>query len=145
MQTEFWLGLIIGGVLSFLGSVLANFFGVPIGTYVARRKVSWVESNRKRALRNYRWIRDLHSGKKDKYLAYLVDMATAILSTICIASAILLLLPAAPRSTWWDVAGACTIFLFALRHGIYLNIMRTRLDRFDDYKKTIMNRWGDVD
>jgi hypothetical protein len=62
-----WL-LFAGAFLGFVGSLLATFAAPPLSTAFGKLKSGFIERNKAKALAAYAEVRDLKSGKRDKYL-----------------------------------------------------------------------------
>jgi hypothetical protein len=62
-----WL-LLAGGILGFVGSLLATFTAPSVGDAFGKLKAGFIERNKASALASFTQVRDLKSGKRDKYL-----------------------------------------------------------------------------
>jgi hypothetical protein len=68
METkDAWI-LVAGAILGFIGSLLATFTSPSIGRVFGKLKSGFIERNKTSALSAYIEVRDLSTGKRDKYL-----------------------------------------------------------------------------
>jgi hypothetical protein len=84
MDAIFWIGILIGFLLSLAASVVANLFHGRIIAFFDSRKIAKQSNNFKKADAFHKLIEDLHSGKRDKY-AYLNRLAARMVMGAVIA------------------------------------------------------------
>jgi hypothetical protein len=79
MDTVFWIGIAIGAVLSLLASVVANLAHAKITGFLDNRKLIFLEKRKKKALELLSIIKELHDGKRDKYI-YMMRLAASVVA-----------------------------------------------------------------
>lgn len=147
MDANFWIGVSVGLVVSFIGSLFANYLTPTLSEFMSRGMASVVERNRKTAMRRYARICELHTEKFDRYFFMLNMWGWTI--TCWIASAVFqimaLLFLGIHSSSYMPLAYA--ILFFALGSFVLFKmlLMQSRLSHFDEYKKKLIERWGNID
>jgi len=147
MGLTFWLSLGGGAAIGFVVSLLANYFTPTFSDFVNRRRSNFIERNKKRALENFRTIKDLHEGQRDKYL-YLMELwgllhLSVIFGTgFFVILTILNLLKEAQskaellaRLTITIAALVC--FMMAIFLMVLVRLVGARLRNFDAYKAAL--------
>jgi hypothetical protein len=77
MNSIFWIGLAVGAILSFAASVVANILHNQITNLLDKRKIASQSKRYATAAQFHALIKDLHSGKRDRYL-YLMRLVIQI-------------------------------------------------------------------
>src|ERR1700738_4392109 len=73
METkDAWL-LLAGFILGYIGNLIATFTAPSVGSAFIKLKSGFIERNKASALASYAVVRDLKSGKRDKYLHTLTN------------------------------------------------------------------------
>ena len=137
-------------------SIVALVLAVPLGvashlltfrfvSFLERRKLIKAEKTKQQALQVYKRIKAFHDGTKDRYAYYLLLASAAI---ICAISASTLILVIALQNTFplailVILAALAALVTSLLLIGIYETARQ--LERFDDYKKEFVERWGPID
>jgi len=128
-SAAFWGGIVLGGVLSYAMSILANLSQSKVVSYLDSRKLVSHEKKQSKALDLHRVICDLHAGRRDRY-AYMLRMISGanisfLMSTVSLAGVgvILALVPEvdAPEYTLARLKplGISMILLLVSSLGLY--------------------------
>jgi H+/gluconate symporter-like permease len=130
MGPTFWIGLAIGAIVSLIASLFANYLTPTFSDFMNRGRASFVERSRKKALRKYAEVEELHSGKFDRYF-FIVFITIYSQDQIYMVSAIL---------------AACLFLVIKITY-IMLNmgLVQSRLTDFEQYKQKTVERWGSMD
>lgn len=164
MDRIFWIGIVIGTLLSFAASIAANLIESRINGFFAKRKSVSQEKMKRRALELHCIIAELHSGKRDRYLymsrllAVLVIRSVMVLTFAASAIVIAALVPNAPppRGGWFWIdphsyralGGAlaqlffCNVALYSVyRSGDRYRKIANALDDYEAYLAEFNDRW----
>ena len=152
MDWKFWAGLIMGGLIGLFASLLANYFTPTFSDYVNKRRTGFVEKSKKRAIRNFLIIKNLHEGKKDKYI-YLMDRWAHVTIFLMVAVAGVLIAEVVDISAedWidefvWDCSYGLGVVSFGamLVNYFRVTLVQTRLQNFEEYEAGLIKRWGNL-
>jgi len=151
MDPTFWIPLAIGAALSFIVSLFANYFTPTFSDFMNRRRTHFVERTRKSAMRQYAWVNALHSGKEDKYVfilnSWFFVLVYLIFSVGVFNAGILAAFVESDKpniSNFFLVLFAFVI-LKALYRCSHMMLMQSRLRDFEEYKRNLIDRWGEID
>ena len=151
---DIWL-LLAGAALGFVGSVLATFAAPSIGSVFGKLKSGFIERSKSNALASYVVVRDLHTGKRDKYL-YAINGWASI--NVLILGGLMAgglgfitrrlvggpIEPIHPVRTLLALIVGILIVLLVLRHLLTLFLTLNRVDNFDHYRAELLKRWPDI-
>lgn len=73
---EFWIGIILGGIISLAASVAANIYNAKILIFLERRKLISLDKRRSKAIKRDKLIRALYEGRTSE--AYVIDDLSAL-------------------------------------------------------------------
>jgi hypothetical protein len=149
-----WL-LIAGGILGFIGSLLATFAAPPVDTAIGKLKSGFIERNKAKALASYRLVWTLKSSKTDKYL-YAINhwgtlsfiTATAPLAAFLgIASSIIFGGPQLPRPIAFSMGAFIALLIvgWLLMRTLRFLLAIARVENFEHYRAELLRRWPDLD
>jgi hypothetical protein len=156
---DMWL-LLAGAVLGYVINLTATFTAPSVGTAFGKLKSGFIERNKARALAAYAEVRDLKSGKRDKYL-YAIShwgLVTFLYPTSFLAAFIVF---AARRAIgpdsfyqaqenapafWLFVSAIAASLIFAVVSGTLRVVLTlSRLENFEDYRAELLRRWPDIE
>ena len=151
MSPTIWIGLAIGAVLGFIASLFANYFTPTFSKFMDRRRTHFIERTRKSAMRQYAWVDALHSGKQDKYFFIINSWFFVLVYVVFSVGA----LNAGILSTYFEIDKPINSYLFlalfaftslkAMRRCLHMLLMQSRLKHFEEYKRSLIDRWGRID
>lgn len=165
MAWEFWIGIFLGGIISFLASVVANIFNTELVRFLDDRKIVFRERRRKNAPQLYNVIKDIHDGKRDKYVN-LLRLSTisnyaagSTIGGLC-SFAVLFALSLPPDFSFTDTSLPISsfrltfllfllFFAFSGLNGLKLSVDRhlniaAALRDFDAYQAQFKAIWGEL-
>jgi hypothetical protein len=164
MEAFFWV--IVGALLSFVASVIANYFDVSITKFVDSRRFYASEKRRQKAMTEFKRIRNFKEGRWDIHLFAIrqgiVGFIALILSATNIIRSMLVPIlkhsdPTPLRESFLGEEAMTTlltsvpafialIFLFWAQFSL-LRLLRTvrRFENFERYKNDLIQKWGSVD
>jgi hypothetical protein len=141
---DVWI-LLAGAFLGFVGSLLATFTAPSVGSAFGKLKSGFIERNKTRALASYAVVRDLKSGKRDKYLYAIKSWGFTL------AFLLLVVLGAIGYSTahGWLLRlpfGAFLVIVWwaSLNRMWHAVITFGRLEDFENYRAALLRRWPDI-
>ncbi|MDQ6867063.1 MAG: hypothetical protein M3178_01095 [Pseudomonadota bacterium] len=151
MNSNFWMGLGIGAVISFVASLFANYFTPTFSDFMDRRRTHFIERTRKSAMRQYAWVDALHSGKQDKYFFIINSWFFVLVYVVFSMGA----LNAGILSTYFEIGKPNISYLIlaflafttvkAFYRCFHMLLMQSRLEHFEEYKRSLIDRWGRID
>lgn len=109
MSAQFWFGLVLGGVLSLITSIAANLLNENIRSRVSNFSLARTSNRRARVLKQYRKLKTLNDGRRDKYL-YILNIihqmqAGFVLTVACVLMTVLFIgLTVIPDNFWPKVS-----------------------------------------
>lgn len=153
METkDAWI-LLAGAFLGFVGSLLATFAAPPVGSAFGKLKSGFIERNKAKALARYSEVRDLRSGKRDKYFYAINHWGVLTFITVTTPLAVLLgfetgLALGLPRTgaqvSIAAVGVALLLLFFFLRRTLRFLLTLGRLDNFENDRAELLRRWPDI-
>jgi hypothetical protein len=161
MDTTFWVGLVLGAILSLLMSVLVNVYNDRIRDALEGRKRIRLNKRREAELRTYRLICDLKQAKPEAYVSFIsrqTKVTFYLLYTICFIIFLLagffmerLLPPEKIFDRLVLLIGSDVFFLASLATCLqscwwsrHQATVERKLGRFEEYKKELKRKWGDA-
>ncbi len=151
MGPTFWIGLAIGAIVSLIASLFANYFTPTFSDFMNRRRASFVERSRKKALRKYAEVEELQSGKSDRYFFMIKGLGMIICYLFMINLAFILSsfirFDKPDKIYFFYILFAIMLFLLIRVGYIMLNmsLMQSRLADFEGYKQKLVKQWGSVE
>jgi hypothetical protein len=155
METkDLWL-LLAGAAVGYVINLMATFTAPSVGTAFGKLKSGFIERNKAKALAAYAEVRDLKSGKSDKYL-YAINgwgfiIAALLVVVIACVAASLIKMVEVVHATEYDFAlklastGILMLAMFlATRRFFNLHLTLGRLANFEDYRAELLRRWPDI-
>jgi hypothetical protein len=162
MDTNFWVGIGVGGFISLLASIAANLFHSKMVSFLDNRKTGLHERRLRSALALREVITDLKEGRRDKYIYMLWisrNISTGFVVSIgFLAGAMVAFLIGAPPdlSSWADNSKSiltfvvCYFMLFVSAFFTFVSVRSSRrfyeissaLDDFDGYDTAFKARWS---
>jgi CHASE2 domain-containing sensor protein len=150
MDSQFWLGVIVTVVVGVPGAygigILANMHTPRLVRFLESRKLLKKHKTRQQTLLVFNRIKAFRDGTRDRYPFYILLASAAVVCAI-IASTLILItalhneFPLAIPVYLLAAIAALTMLL--LLFGIYETARQ--IERFDDYKTEIEQRWGPID
>jgi hypothetical protein len=147
MDATFWIGVSVGLVVSFIGSLFANYLTPTFSDFMSRGMASVVERSRKTAMWRYARVSEFQSGKSDRYF-YMLNMwgwtISCWIGSATLAITALFVIGVGAKSY---IPLVCSLFLFLEGIVVLLirQLMQSRLANFDGYKQKLIERWGAID
>jgi uncharacterized membrane protein len=154
MDTTFWVGLVLGAILSLVASIVANIYNERILDKLEHFKLSRHEKRRDKALVEYRRLRHLHRGTRDKQ-AFTASQITRIMTiyvmVICVFVLVSMLtsdlagneISVSTRKVFAVVAlysaGLCTL-LGAVVARNFRSTLR-KLYNYEAYEAAVLAKW----
>jgi hypothetical protein len=139
-----WL-LLLGGVVGYIGSLVATFTAPSVSSGFGKLRSGLIERNKAKALDAYTETLDLKSGKRDKYLYAVMSWGFIIVYMLFfVAGSIVGLLDKDTVFRLPLLASAMCCALMALRRTAYLVITLDRLANFETYHAELLRRWPDI-
>jgi hypothetical protein len=153
MDSQFWLGVIVTAVVGLPGAyviaILANMHTPRLVQFLESRKLLKKHKTRQQALRIFKRIKGFRDGTRDRYPFYILLASAAAVCAI-IASTLILITVfqnefplAIPFFVLVLLAAIAALTMLLLLTGIYETARQ--IERFDDYKTEIEQRWGPID
>jgi lysylphosphatidylglycerol synthetase-like protein (DUF2156 family) len=151
METkDVWL-LLAGAVLGYVINLTATFTAPSVGTAFSKLRSGIIERNKAKALAAYGEVRDLKSGKRDKYL-YAINgwgfITTYLLLAVMACVAVVAEVVTAAEHSFAFALLALTVLvltaLLAMRRLISLLLTLGRLEDFETYRAELLRRWPDI-
>jgi hypothetical protein len=157
VDTTFWMGILIGAVLSLATSIAGNIYTDQVQDFFQRRKRLRLSNKKARELATHRYISGLKNGDPTISTLFGIDQTLSNRYTIIggIASVPILLsvlLPASIRSAlpkysvevFAITLAVCAVFFLFMSMVSHLSIIHTKwkLLRFADYESQIRAKWG---
>jgi hypothetical protein len=150
LDTTFWLGLVIGSVLSLFASSFANNFTPGFSQIVNRQKIGFIEMSRRRAFERYKFLEEFRTGRRDKLLTVLYAWAKILYATVLALGTVILgvvgLFASHERETIMIFAVTTAFALAVLAYSLVcyrrLEIDIVRLENFDEHKRSLKETWG---
>jgi hypothetical protein len=150
---EFWWGVIITLIVGIPGayimSVLAHMHTPKFVQFLESRRLLKTHKTRQQALRPFYRIRAFRDGTRDRYAFYIILASGAVISAI-VACALFFILSQAPEYPLPIEYGVplflgpvASVLSLGLLSGIYETARQ--IERYDDYKKELEERWGPID
>jgi hypothetical protein len=163
MDTIFWVGIAIGGLISLLASIAANLFHSKMVSFLDHRKTGFRERRRKNAFAFHQVVKGLHEGERNKYV-YMLRISRNIsthflISYVSLAAMLVIVsLGIAPDTQIsWPIdptmrfrLGALFFLMFFFIFGVVLlrtsirrfSELQDALDYFDEYDADFKKEWG---
>jgi hypothetical protein len=149
METkDLWL-LLAGAVLGYGMNLIATFTAPSVGSAFSKLKSGFIERNKAKALTAYAEVRDLKSGKRDKYLYaingwgfIIVYLLLAVLAGVAIVGEAIH--PAEPAFALLALTILVLAAFLAMRRGSNLLLTLSRLANFEAYRAELLRRWPDA-
>jgi TRAP-type uncharacterized transport system fused permease subunit len=150
MDSQFWLGVIITVVVGLPGAyvigILANMHTPRLVHFLESRKLLKTHKTRQQALRIFNRIKAFRDGTRDRYPFYILLASAAVVCGIIASTLILVTVfqnefPLA--IPFYLLAAIAALMMLLLLIGIYETARH--IERFDDYKTEIEQRWGPID
>lgn len=151
MGPTFWIGLAIGAIVSLIASLFANYLTPTFSDFMNRGRASFVERSRKKALRKYAEVEELHSGKFDRYFFMMNGWGFVMLYIILInfglTTIVFITIYSQDQIYMVSAILAACLFLVIKITYIMLNmgLVQSRLTDFEQYKQKTVERWGSMD
>jgi multisubunit Na+/H+ antiporter MnhG subunit len=152
MDSNFWVGIAVGAVLSIIASVIANLYTPWVSGRIARAAANRVLRTKRKAFAEYREISMIKTKNIDRYY---FDEWMGIVVRIILASSSAVL--AAVVYKWYAETDtkltsvwiiflmlACIWYYGAIKK--YINFWRVMdiLDRYDRYEEKLREKWGEL-
>lgn len=144
---QFWLGLLLGGILSVPTGIISILLARHVTAYLERRKLIKTRKTREQALEAFRRVKAFRNGTKDRYPFYMLLTGSSVLAalTACtVVIAVLLIEPNFENAVVWFAISAILVILSVVLLAL-IGMTARALERFDDYKKEFEERWGRID
>jgi hypothetical protein len=148
MGATFWSAMLLGVILGFVASVLANISTPSFVSYFRRSKVGWIERNRKRGIKQFQFIDKFRRGEEDRYM-YFVAQWGYIISYLVFGVFFTVVLVYF-KFSGLDRRYTIIIGVFAVialsRSGwvlLKLHLWYWRINHFDEYKDAFTKKFGD--
>lgn len=153
MGSEVWIGLIVGGLISFVASIAANYFYPSIVSLLSKRRIYISISKRKNEVLEYLFLLSI----KDDYVRFnwfLLSRFLALLLSLLIAmifaASLVVLIGISSISRMIDnlFGGSIAIFIGFLamyranKHATELELFRLVLFYPDSAREKLVKRWG---
>lgn len=147
---QFWLGVIITVVVGLPGAyvigILANMHTPRLVHFLESRKLLKTHKTRQQALRVFNRIKEFRDGTRDRYPFYILLASAAVVCAIIASTLILVTVfqnefPLA--IPFYLLAAIAALMMLLLLIGIYETARH--IERFEDYKTEIEQRWGPID
>jgi sensor histidine kinase YesM len=146
MGTSFWLGLLLAVPLGIASGIASNLLTPRLLSYLENRKLRKTNKTRQQALQGYNRIKAFREGKRDKYPYYMLLVSAAVICATVASTMVIIVFvisPEFPNAVLWLMIA----FIFAMLSVAFLiGIYETarHLERFDDYKMEIEQKWGPI-
>jgi hypothetical protein len=139
-----WL-LLLGGIVGYIGSLIATFTAPSVTSVFGKLRSGFIERNKARALDAYVEARDLKSGKRDKYLYAIMSWGFILVHMLFfVTGSIIGLLDKDTVLRLPSLAIAMFATLMALRRTAYLVLTLDRVANFENYRAELLRRWPDI-
>ena len=144
MEKTFWIGILLGGFVGFIASVVANMATPSFANYFTRSKVGWIERTKKKAIKQFQVIQRFHSGAEDKYMYFVAQWGYILFYSIFAAAMTVFLVQ---QSSVTNFAGPAALFGISLAGWTHkkLYLWYWRINRFEEYKNSLIAKWGDLE
>jgi hypothetical protein len=159
MDIIFWVGLLLGGLLGFIGSMLSNLWTDAIGDYLDKRRRIRLSGKKSKEVRTYFFVRALREGDPSAKVLFDIDATfsnrAAIFIGICLGAMMCLVLvafhPNAHEYPISIVTAFCVLTVFMVAFHLWSTILhwklmhiRRRMMWFYEYETGIRVKWGDA-
>ena len=146
MDITFWAGIILGGAIGFVVSIIANLTTPRFGELFTSSKAGWLERSKTRALRRYKFVMRFTSGGEDRYLYYLAQWGltaaiTSITGTFAVLSVIARTEIGRDVSSGAGVVGAA----YVIANLVQLSLWHWRVTNFKQYEASLVAKWGNIE
>jgi len=85
MDVTFWVGLLVGGILSLIGSIIANLYNQKINLFLENRRFKLSNRRKTQEIKEFQTITALRNGERDKTLFFLARVFRIIVGCSCAA------------------------------------------------------------
>lgn len=156
---QFWLGIIIGAVISIITSILANLWTGKIQDFVEGTKRLRLARKRAAEMRVYRFLKELRRGSPEALVELSWRQHDIVMSflyawlacSMALASAALYRMKVELALPSWIVlifgygmaAGGLFFFWTSWFSGVKHRLLVRKLTHFSDYEVALRKRWGD--
>ncbi len=103
MDSNFWVGLLAGGIVSLIGSVLANLYTNNIYAFIGKRVEFFSERRKKRELKRFYLVALIMCGKIDRNAMFISRALLSILNLILVSLFASLLIPTFDMTSVFDM------------------------------------------
>jgi hypothetical protein len=159
MDTIFWVGLLMGGLLSIPLSIAANLWTDVVRGYLDKRRHIRLSNKKSKEVRTYFFVRALREGNPTAKVILDIESTlsnrAAIFTAICFGGlfSIIILVAANSKFAEYPKSSFASAAIFAVAAlafhlaGMMLHFkllqIRRRLKWFNDYETGIRVKWGD--
>jgi hypothetical protein len=153
MDSQFWLGVIVTVILGLPGAyviaILANMHTPRLVQFLESRRLLKKHKTRKQALEMFNRVKAFRDGTRDRYPFYIL-LATAALICGIISSTLILIVVFQnefplffPFAILVLIAAIAALVMMLFLTAIYETARQ--IERFDEYKAELEQRWGSID
>jgi hypothetical protein len=157
MDSTFWIGIIVGAILSLISSVAANLYTDNIRAYFSERRQVRLSDKKLQELKTYKFVSDLKNGVPSTLLVH-QDRRDSVPRMFMLAIMVLILFvalgitPQSERLAHPTLFTALPASVFTLFVGLlsfaYARMIQNTLNvykagHFEQYEKDIRAKWGD--
>jgi hypothetical protein len=159
MDTTFWVGIVIGAILSLVMSVLANLYNDRIKFAIEGRRRLSLMKKLEDELRTYRLIKDIREGKPEAYVILttnqmqliMLGILTILLLNFGLYTSAIQVRPDSALNiipklfpSFIVISSIFCLWLINSRIKRLLAIRR-KANHFEEYEKELKEKWGDID
>ena len=163
MDRSLWIGIGLGGLISLIASIVANFSHSKIVAYLDDTKPVFQHRRRKKAWRLHKIITELHDGIRDRYfyvarLNFAISAAFSMAITSTISGLTILALSTPPTIPLYDslppdmylrigfivsilFIGSFSIFILRFIMEQYITVTFA-LEQYEKYIADFEAKWG---
>lgn len=148
MDNVFWWGIVLGGAVGFVVSIVANLSTPTFGSYFQRSRAGWVEHGKRRALKQYEFILRFREGKEDKYMYFVAQWGYILFYVIMSVFMFLIGTKLDERGERLLQLTGYLAGLASLMRCLWVNLKLTiwywRMNNFDEYRMTLLRKWPEL-
>ena len=150
MSSTFWWGIVLGGGVGFLASIVANLSTPSFASYFSRSKAGWIERGKKRALKQLTYVQRFRNGAEDKYMYFAAQWGYILLFST-MSALLLIMVCVQPYRAFpllldgWMLFVALLGLAYAFWISNKLHLWYWRMNNFEEYRASLLKKWSDLD
>lgn len=146
MDSVFWIGIVLGGAVGFVVSIVANLSTPRFGDYFQRSKIGWLERSKRRALNAYQFILRFRNGTEDKYMYFVAQWGYILFFLLFLVFCFVMIMTSrgALAHTIGTLGAVFGLFQTFWIHR-KLSLWYWRMNNFEKYKASVKEKWPDLD